>query len=610
MAKAQDGSGPISEESIGYLEDVKKGKPRKFAMICKGTTVVSLVVYRKGNVEKRRKEAKESGKGQFYFGVVDGKGMDIRFVLARSDGFESPPVKTSILKGFLDESAELKCKPYFEIVDTAQFVLDEDDPLVARFLALQARALQACETHPDRAVEINTLCRSIGAQLDQERPDQATFNLESLEVLLRGLAHGQSPGVKPPSVDDGLAAKLLESLKGLKLPLEKSIAQHPNRKAELLAAFTQIRDQIKNQQLAEAQSSFAGLEKFLQTLLDTPATSPTEIKPESRDDGAQWKEKVAAWGPAIKAAITAKGPQAAEMMKLLAQANALSKPGGNLTEAIAKLTECHALIESTHSTSDPSAQFNERLRTMLPAVKAAIGTPAGDLAKLKVSEAGKFARDKSFEQANALLDEAQSALTSVTELEADARGDDEVTGDRESEFEEEAAQESQWRRKLALIEPLVLAAQKNRANEASWMTMLMSAQERADEWNFDKALELLARIEERLNTPPVTSPGWDAALKDWTQVRGQAIEVLKSLEAAISEMQDLEGNQAIILLKAIQANLSPAPNNLNAVNELEVYIRSDKILQDAESPNGFGIDVNIRTPLIAALSGLKRQITA
>lgn len=181
MAKASDAPGPISEESIGYLEDVK-ASPASSPMIYKGTRFVSLVVYKKGNVEKRRKEAKESGKGQFYFGVVDGKGMDIRFVLARADGFESASVKTASLKGFLDESAELKCKPYFEIVDAVPVVLDEDDPLVRYFLRCRKRP-SGLRADPDCAAEINTLCRQIGSYRDQDQPDPATLNLESLRKL-------------------------------------------------------------------------------------------------------------------------------------------------------------------------------------------------------------------------------------------------------------------------------------------------------------------------------------------------------------------------------------------------------------------------------------------
>jgi hypothetical protein len=47
------------------------------------------VIYKKGNVEKRKKEAKEAGKGQFYFGVVDGKGPAIRFVLPRKIQYDA-----------------------------------------------------------------------------------------------------------------------------------------------------------------------------------------------------------------------------------------------------------------------------------------------------------------------------------------------------------------------------------------------------------------------------------------------------------------------------------------------------------------------------------------
>ena len=72
MAKDPE-AGAMNEESISYLEEVKKGKPRKFAMICKGASVVSLVIYKKGNVEKRKKEAKEAGKGQFYLASLMAK---------------------------------------------------------------------------------------------------------------------------------------------------------------------------------------------------------------------------------------------------------------------------------------------------------------------------------------------------------------------------------------------------------------------------------------------------------------------------------------------------------------------------------------------------------
>jgi hypothetical protein len=59
---------------------------------------------------------------------------------------------------------------------------------------------------------------------------------------------------------------------------------------------------------------------------------------------------------------------------------------------------------------DSGALFNERFKALLPYIKAAVGAPAGDEAKLKASQAGVFASKKDFGQANALLDQAQAAL--------------------------------------------------------------------------------------------------------------------------------------------------------------------------------------------------------
>lgn len=291
----------MSDESIGYLEDVKKGKPRKFAMICKGAEVVSLVVYKKGNVEKQKKEAKQSGNGQFYFGVVDGKGIDLRFVLARSDGFEVEPVKPTKLKSFLEEAADIKCKPHFEIVDAAPLALDETDPLVARFLALKSSALMACQTHPDRAATINSLCLQIVGHLEQDQPDDAIQRLEELESLLAGL--GVSPS-SPSSVSQptssaspattasattapstsepvsspapsAIEAKLIDALKRLKPLMDKVLEKTPDRKAEIAGKVVQIREQLKNKEFTAAQVDIVALGKLLQSLSSNPiATEP------------------------------------------------------------------------------------------------------------------------------------------------------------------------------------------------------------------------------------------------------------------------------------------------------------------------------------------------
>ena len=64
----------VDPDTLRCLDDVKKGKPRNFVMLCKGVKIVSLIVYKKGTEEKYKKEAKKDGKGQFFAGVVAGKG--------------------------------------------------------------------------------------------------------------------------------------------------------------------------------------------------------------------------------------------------------------------------------------------------------------------------------------------------------------------------------------------------------------------------------------------------------------------------------------------------------------------------------------------------------
>lgn len=296
MAKEESAS--VSNDSKAYLDEVKKGKSRKFAMICKGTEVISLVVYKKGGVEKRKKEAKESGKGQFYFGTVGGKGIDINFILARSDGFESAPVKNTVLKNFLSEAADFNCKPIFEIVDSPQVVLDEEDPLVARFLKSRELAHATCDRLPDRAAEINALCLETGRLLDQDQPDEATVKITLLESLLeelKGTGSPQSPSPitptessstatqpaastaqAPPSTasPENAAIKLAESLKKLKPTMDSVINSEPNRKGELQTKMGEIVGEIKSKAFDQASQHIAEFAAFLQTLIaqQTPST--------------------------------------------------------------------------------------------------------------------------------------------------------------------------------------------------------------------------------------------------------------------------------------------------------------------------------------------------
>jgi hypothetical protein len=104
--------------------------------------------------------------------------------------------------------------------------------------------------------------------------------------------------------------------------------------------------------------------------------------------------------------------------------------------------------------------------------------------------------------------------------------------------------------------------------------------------------------------------GLDDALAGWEAARGTALASLKALEGAFRGMKHPATDPAIILLRAIQANLTAAPTTPQQVKELATYLTTDSIIKEAEMPNGFGFTVELRAPLMAALAVLHRQLGA
>ena len=96
----------------------------------------------------------------------------------------------------------------------------------------------------------------------------------------------------------------------------------------------------------------------------------------------------------------------------------------------------------------------------------------------------------------------------------------------------------------------------------------------------------------------------------WAAARTTALASLKQLEAAIRALKDPQSDPAIILVRAIMANLTEVPSTKAAVGELRRYLESDPIIGDAEMPNGFGVKVRLRAPLCARLDDLDSALPA
>jgi hypothetical protein len=99
----------------------------------------------------------------------------------------------------------------------------------------------------------------------------------------------------------------------------------------------------------------------------------------------------------------------------------------------------------------------------------------------------------------------------------------------------------------------------------------------------------------------------NSAMANWQSARNRVVASLRELEGKIRAMADPESDGAIILVKSIQANLAGNPATPQQMAELEQYLKTDSVITDAEAPNGFGIKIDIRSPLLDALGKLKPQ---
>jgi hypothetical protein len=99
-------------------------------------------------------------------------------------------------------------------------------------------------------------------------------------------------------------------------------------------------------------------------------------------------------------------------------------------------------------------------------------------------------------------------------------------------------------------------------------------------------------------------------MESWTAARSTVLADLLVLEHSIRAMEDPLSDRAIILLRAISSNLTARPETPQQINELKNYLQNDEIIDDAETPNGFGIEIDIRRPLMSALIELEQSVPA
>src|SRR5215467_5309177 len=92
--------------------------------------------------------------------------------------------------------------------------------------------------------------------------------------------------------------------------------------------------------------------------------------------------------------------------------------------------------------------------------------------------------------------------------------------------------------------------------------------------------------------------GVTGAIRGWQARRDEVVVQLRKLGRAIRAVEDPEADAAIVLIEAIVKNLTPGPETAAQVSELQRYLTTDPIIDEAESLNGFGLTITIRAPLL------------
>ncbi len=283
------------------------------------------------------------------------------------------------------------------------------------------------------------------------------------------------------------------------------------------------------------------------------------------------------------------------------QANALL----DQAETALNASEGAAATVSTESDNSLADQFRNRLTALVPQIKAVVGTPSGDEAKLKASEAGVFARKMDFVQANALLDQAETALNASEGAAATVS------------TESDNSLADQFRNRLTALVPQIKAVvgtpsgdeAKLKASEAGVFARKM---------DFVQANALLDQAETALKTPvsksaestndestaagvEVDQPAnLDEALAGWKVAQNKMAVKLRMVEKALSAADHPDVMNALLELKAVRSQLSGTPDTMQKVREIEKYLHQDEIVEDVCE-----LADDIRTPLLAATAQLK-----
>jgi hypothetical protein len=230
------------------------------------------------------------------------------------------------------------------------------------------------------------------------------------------------------------------------------------------------------------------------------------------------------------------------------------------------------------------------------------------------------------EQATPLLDKAEALLNNLP-AGAPARGSGATTPPQNRAVSGMPG----FTKRLASLMPAVNAIlSSGQAGAQDVRQKVAEAGAAARNQDYPQAYALLDDTERLLQSPPPAMPterqplsggpssgpsDAGAAIAEegqekWRAARSAAVAALTNLEGAVRKSSHPDRDGAIIMLRAIRANLPETPDTPQKVGELERYLTTDDIVDAAETPNVFGVNLALRAPLLEALAAVRAQLNA
>lgn len=412
---------PLGEDTVKFLEEAKKGKPRSFLLICKGVKLKYLLVKKKPVKKSEIADAKKLGyKGDAYIGVITGKGMDLVFNLSTADGYDSEPCKEKTLKDFLEEHAEFKAKPSFAIVASLPSIpFDDEDlshPLVARFMGLAELIATVSGSQPNLVGTIESENQAILSLLQDGNFNEAEPQVNRFEAQLNAWMSGGSapvastadappvappapppPPVAPPAPpaptqgEDPLKTKLQDALNKLVPQLKQAVATFPDRKVELLTPVATIKKQLESGELQEARTGILSVGQLLKSLLTSSQGEPVlPVPSETAQPGgleAEYREKLAQLEPLYNDAIRQQLGDTSKFRAVMAYIQEQGSDGSfaNAIKAIDRLLQAvtTAMASGVKETdSIPKGIVAERKKFLLSRWQQALASAIEEVQKL------------------------------------------------------------------------------------------------------------------------------------------------------------------------------------------------------------------------------------